>query len=122
MSTFEKINVRGVDFANVTPDAAERICTAMLDGDRPQTVFTPNAEIACEAMHGEDLRALLNGADMVLPDGAGVVLSDGSLSLLRLPGARTAKTASTATSITAVTAIMSIFFVMTYSSCIIFLE
>lgn len=44
--------------------------------------MTPNAEIAYEALHDETLRALINGADLVLPDGAGVVLAS---KLLKTP-------------------------------------
>ena len=38
-------------------------------------VVTPNAEIVYEAMHDGELCKLINDADLVLPDGAGVVLA-----------------------------------------------
>ena len=70
-----KTGVMGIAFDNVTMvDALARACE-LLTLARAAYVVTPNAEIAYEAMHDEDLRALLNGADMVLPDGAGVVLA-----------------------------------------------
>ena len=57
---FQKINVRGVDFAAVTPDEAAAICTAMLDGDRVCTVFTPNAEIVQLCVEQPDYYDLYN--------------------------------------------------------------
>lgn len=70
---FQKINVRGVDFAAVTPDEAAAVCTKMLDGDRACTVFTPNAEIVQFCVEQNEYYALYNGGDLVVPDGAGVV-------------------------------------------------
>ena len=70
---FQKINVRGVDFAAVTPDEAAAVCTKMLDGDRACTVFTPNAEIVQLCVEQNEYYALYNGGDLVVPDGAGVV-------------------------------------------------
>lgn len=70
-----KTGVMGIAFDNVTMEEALARARELLTLARAAYVVTPNAEIACEAMHDEDLRALLNGADMVLPDGAGVVLA-----------------------------------------------
>lgn len=69
-----RIEVMDVPFDNVTMsealDAAEKIL------DQPGTAYgvTPNAEIVYEAMSDAHLREILCGADLVLPDGAGVVL------------------------------------------------
>ena len=46
-----------------------------LTGEKAVTVFTPNAEIAQMAAENEELKTILNRADIVLPDGAGVVLA-----------------------------------------------
>ena len=70
---FTKINVRGVDFAAVTPQEAAEICEAMLDGERTCTVFTPNAEIVQLCVEQPAYYALYNSGDLVVPDGAGVV-------------------------------------------------
>lgn len=70
---YEKINVRGVDFLNVTLDEAAALGRGMLSGDRLYAVFTPNAEIVQMCVEQPSYYALYNGADMVLPDGAGVV-------------------------------------------------
>lgn len=70
---YEKINVRGVDFLNVTLDEAAALGRGMLSGDRLYAVFTPNAEIVQMCVEQPSYYALYNSADMVLPDGAGVV-------------------------------------------------
>ena len=69
-----KIDVMGVLFDNVTMEEALPAAGALLARDGASYVVTPNSEIVYEAMGDEGLRALLNGADLVLPDGAGVVL------------------------------------------------
>lgn len=70
-----KIDIMGLQFDNVTMDEAVARAEAILSADRVCYAVTPNAEIAYEALHDASLRALINGADLVLPDGAGVVLA-----------------------------------------------
>lgn len=70
-----KTNVMGLQFDQVTmTDAVER-AKALLETPNASYVVTPNAEMGYEALHDGQLRAILNGADLVLPDGAGVVLA-----------------------------------------------
>ena len=69
-----KIDVMGVLFDNVTMDEALAQAVALLPEKRGAIVVTPNSEIVYEAMADGGLRDLLNAADLVLPDGAGVVL------------------------------------------------
>ena len=69
---------KAIDLMDEAAARAEQI----LAGDRSCYAVTPNAEIAYEALHDEKLRALINGADLVLPDGAGVVLAS---KLLKTP-------------------------------------
>ena len=77
-----KTDIMGIAFDNVTMQEALDKATAILQGDRTCYAVTPNAEIAYEAMKDESLRGLINGADLVLPDGAGVVLAS---KLLKTP-------------------------------------
>ncbi len=70
-----KIDILGLQFDNVTMDEALRIGEGFLDGDRAAIVVTPNAEIGYDASNDPSFRELLNGADLMLPDGAGVVLA-----------------------------------------------
>lgn len=72
-----RIDVMGIGFDNVTLDEAISRTRTLLQrapGERTACCVTPNAEIAWEAMHDPGLLAVLNSADMVLPDGAGIVL------------------------------------------------
>ena len=73
MTSYEKINVRGVDFMNVTLDEAAEVGARMMHGDKACTVFTPNAEIVQLCIEQNEYYDLYNGGDMVVPDGAGVV-------------------------------------------------
>lgn len=77
-----KIDVMGLKFDSMTMDEALSRAEVLLRGDKAAYVVTPNAEIAYEALHDGQLREMLNGADLMLPDGAGVVLAS---KLLRTP-------------------------------------
>lgn len=77
-----KIDVMGLKFDSMTMDEALSRAEALLRGDKTAYVVTPNAEIAYEALYDVQLREMLNGADLMLPDGAGVVLAS---KLLRTP-------------------------------------
>ena len=77
-----KLDIMGLQFDNVTMDEASARAEQILAGKKTCYAVTPNAEIAYEALYDETLRALINGADLVLPDGAGVVLAS---KLLRTP-------------------------------------
>ena len=70
-----KTDIMGITFDNVTMQQALERAGEILAGDKTCYAVTPNAEIAYEALRDESLRALLNEADLVLPDGAGVVLA-----------------------------------------------
>ena len=77
-----KLDIMGLQFDNVTMDEASARAEQILAGKKTCYAVTPNAEIAYEALYDETLRALINGADLVLPDGAGVVLAS---KLLKTP-------------------------------------
>ena len=77
-----KTDIMGIQFNNVTMDEAIDQAKRILSGTKTCYAVTPNAEIAYEAIHDEKLRALINEADLVLPDGAGVVLAS---KLLKTP-------------------------------------
>lgn len=69
-----KIDVMGVGFHNLTKAEFAQRARAMLHNREKGYCVTPNAEIVYEAIQDETFRDLLNGAALVLPDGAGVVL------------------------------------------------
>ncbi|MBQ2987782.1 MAG: WecB/TagA/CpsF family glycosyltransferase [Clostridia bacterium] len=71
----KKIQIRGLRFDNVTMEEAIALAAFALKEQRSVSVFTPNAEIARLAEKDASVRDLLNRADLLLPDGAGVVLA-----------------------------------------------
>ena len=69
-----KTDVLGLQYDNCTMEEALDAGRKLLHGDKAAVVVTPNAEIAYEAMKNKEFCDLLNHADLILPDGAGVVL------------------------------------------------
>lgn len=68
-----KIDVLGVAYDNVTMEEALAKGRALLHGTKAAVIVTPNAEIAYDATKDKEFCAMLNRADLILPDGAGVV-------------------------------------------------
>lgn len=69
-----KTDVLGVQYDNITMEEAIAAGRNILTGTKTAYCVTPNAEMAYEALQDEAFRDVLNSADLVLPDGAGVVL------------------------------------------------
>lgn len=69
-----RTDVMGVGFDNLTRQEFIDRADAMLRERNRGYCVTPNAEIVYEAYYDDSFRELLNGAALVLPDGAGVVL------------------------------------------------
>ncbi len=69
-----RLDVMGVGFDSVTMDEAIARAAQLLEQPGASYVVTPNAEIVYEAMHDPSFCRLINDADLVLPDGSGVVL------------------------------------------------
>ena len=69
-----KIDVMGVRFDNVTMADALEKAKNILAGEKTCYCVTPNAEMVYEAMQDSAFCELLNRAELVLPDGAGVVM------------------------------------------------
>ena len=70
-----KTEILGTVFDNLTREEAAKRGAKMLEEDRFHYVVTPNPEFILAAEKDDDFRAVLNGADLVLPDGIGVVYS-----------------------------------------------
>ncbi len=71
----KKAKIRGLLFDNVTMDGALALAERAWKAETALCVFTPNAEIAQLAAESNEIRALLNRADILLPDGAGILLA-----------------------------------------------
>ena len=70
-----KTEVLGIQFDNVTMEQAAALGGAMLEEDRFHYVVTPNPEFILASEKDEEFKTVLNGADLVIPDGIGVVYS-----------------------------------------------
>lgn len=84
-----KTDVLGVRFDNMTRQEAAQRGAQLLAEDRFHYVVTPNPEMILDSEKNPAFRKALNGADLVLPDGIGVVYSArilGTPIRERLPG------------------------------------
>ena len=70
-----KTEIMGVQFDNLTREEAARAGERLLAEDKFHYVVTPNPEFLLAAEKDPAFLAVLNGADLVLPDGVGVVYS-----------------------------------------------
>ena len=68
-----KIDVLGVWVDKVTIDGALEKLMHFLEEDAPHAVYTPNSEILMRAYRDEKFRDVLNTAELITPDGIGVV-------------------------------------------------
>lgn len=68
-----RIDVLGVGFDNLTMEEAVAAGTALLHEEGAHYVVTPNPEIVEICRESPEARAAVNGADLVLPDGVGVI-------------------------------------------------
>ena len=68
-----RIDILGVAFDNVTMDEAVDRARQLLAEPGPHMVVTPNAEIVQQAQGDKEFFDLIAGADLVIPDGVGVI-------------------------------------------------
>lgn len=68
-----RLDVLGVGFDTVTMDEAVERALGYIDTRAGAYVCTPNPEIVLKARREPELMAALRGADMVLPDGVGIL-------------------------------------------------
>lgn len=69
----DKINIRGVMFDNVTFDEAVDRLVSSLDSGKKCALFTPNSEIVQSCIDDSSLYPIINSAELIIPDGIGVV-------------------------------------------------
>ncbi len=67
-------NILGVHFDNVTMDEAVQYGFGLFDKQTKSVIYTPNPEIVMAAYEDKNLQKNINQADLVLPDGIGVVI------------------------------------------------
>ena len=68
-----RVDVLGVAFDSVTVDEAVERALELLEQDGPHLVVTPNPEIVQRANQDPEFADLLARADLVIPDGVGVI-------------------------------------------------
>ena len=74
----EKIEVRGINFDSLSMAEAVECCRCWLTEPgrtNPAVIYTPNAEIVQLCVEQPEIRELINSADLIVPDGSGVVLA-----------------------------------------------
>ena len=71
----ETVDIMGVPVDKVTMSEAINITKKFLSKDRIHTIYTPNSEIMMAAQRDPSLKSILNEADLLVADGAGVVLA-----------------------------------------------
>lgn len=68
-------DIMGVPFDHITMAEALGNLEQFLAGDKPHAIYTPNAEIMMAALREPQLKTVLCEADMLIADGAGIVLA-----------------------------------------------
>ena len=68
-----RIEVLGVGFDNITREEAVEAALSMIERGGTHYVVTPNPEIVEVCRERGDVARAVNGADLVLPDGIGVI-------------------------------------------------
>lgn len=69
----ETVNILGVHVNKYTMDEAVNKASSLLESDSMSMIFTPNSEILLYASNNPEFASVLNSADMIIPDGIGVV-------------------------------------------------
>jgi N-acetylglucosaminyldiphosphoundecaprenol N-acetyl-beta-D-mannosaminyltransferase len=87
MARPETVEILGVRFDNLTKGEAASAIAAAAKGDGKRYIVKPYSEFMPRAAGDADVRRILNGADLCLPDGIGILWAAHYLSL-NGPGAR----------------------------------
>jgi len=69
-----RINVLGIGFDDVTMTQAVTRAFELIQGGSKAYAVTPNPEIVWQCRRNETLRAAIDGAGLVLPDGIGIII------------------------------------------------
>lgn len=69
------VNIAGINIDNITMEQAVKKIYQFIASDKNHSIYTPNAEIMMDGITDKKIRTVLNSADMLVADGAGVVLA-----------------------------------------------
>ena len=67
------VNILGTKVNKVTMQEAVNAAMGFLESDEVNVIYTPNSEIILYASENKEYEDVLNSADLVIPDGIGVV-------------------------------------------------
>jgi N-acetylglucosaminyldiphosphoundecaprenol N-acetyl-beta-D-mannosaminyltransferase len=70
-----RIDILGASIDDVTYDEALERLVEFVQSGEPHRVVTPNPEIVMQARRDPSFRAILNGSDLAIPDGVGLLLA-----------------------------------------------
>ena len=68
-----QINIRGVIFNSVSLGEAVDILLSGIENNRQTALYTPNSEIVQSCIDSPELYEVINSAELIIPDGIGVV-------------------------------------------------
>ena len=69
----EQVTILGTNVHSVSQQEALEIIAEFIASGKPHHIITANAEIVYQAYHDQTRRQIINNADLVTADGAGVV-------------------------------------------------
>lgn len=69
----DKVNILGAKIDKVTMDEANAAVMDFFESEGKKAIYTPNSEIILYASKNEEFMSRLNSADLIIPDGIGVV-------------------------------------------------
>lgn len=72
---FEKINILGLDICRVNMKDSMNFVKGAIERKEKSIIFTPNSEIVMVANKDTEFKDILNKADLLVPDGIGLVLA-----------------------------------------------
>lgn len=78
-SPVRRVRILGVDIDDVTMDETIALLTAMAESGRPNHVLTVNPEFVMIAERDREFRAVIQAADLCVPDGIGIILASALL-------------------------------------------
>ena len=81
-----RTSILNVGFDSVTMAEAVDRAAELMAGGKTSYIVTPNPEIVMACWDNPELMSAVQGADLVIPDGIGVVKANGGLRLRSGPG------------------------------------
>lgn len=69
----KKVDILGVLIDSVTMEEAVARAVSCIESEKTGVVYTPNSEIVLQAYKNPEFCEILNSADLIVPDGIGVV-------------------------------------------------